>query len=121
MAKEKHQAKRVFVVVDEQDGEPEVKLCFLDDQQGNAKETLGTFRNITNDSDFYYVDIKNLNSTNARKKPEYCFKDADDNEIKCVRCEGTADVVLKEEVIFTRDAGRVCETYKKSLEEANER
>ena len=114
MAKEKHQAKRVFVVVDET-GETKVKLCFLDDQQGTQKETLGTFKNIADDNDFYYVVIKNLNSTNARKKPEYRFLDSDNNEVRGIRCDGTAEKVLKLDAVFTKDADEISRRYKESL------
>ena len=117
MAKEKHQGKRVYVVIDQTGKNQVVKLCFLDDQQGNAKETLGTFRNIADDDDFYYVVIKNLNSTNARKKPEYKFIDAENSVIAGIRCDGTADVVLKLEAIYTKDAEEICKNYAKQVVE----
>lgn len=117
MAKEKHQGKRVYVVIDETGGKPVVKLCSFEDQQGSSKETLGTFKNIADESDEYYVVIKNFNSTNARKKPEYRFIDAENNVIKDIRCDGTADVVLKLGAIFTKDAKSICDEYKASLAE----
>ncbi len=117
MAKEKHQGKRIFVVVEE-NNDSRVKLCFLDDQQTSGKETLGTFKNIENDSDFYYVVIKNLNSTNLRKPPEYKFLDSDNNEVKGIRCEGTADKVLKLEAIYTKDAGEISQKYRERLLES---
>lgn len=117
MAKEKHQGKRVFVVVEEKN-DSKVKLCFLDDQQGSGKETLGTFKNIADDNDFYYVVIKNLNSTNSRKPAEYRFLDTDNNEVKGIRCDGTVDRVLKLEAVYTKDAGEISQKYRERLLES---
>lgn len=121
MVKDKHQAKKVFVVVNENGNT--VKLCTLENQQkqNGGKETLGNFNDIKTDRDLCYVVVTNLGSTNARKKPEYKFVDSDGNELRGYRCDGTADVVFGQDLIYTKDAEEICKNYATKLaESANE-
>ena len=119
MIKDKHQAKKVFVVVNENGNV--VKLCTLENQQkqNGGKETLGNFNNITTDKELCYVVVTNLGSTNARKKPEYKFVDSDGNELCGFRCDGTADSVLGLDLIYTKDADKICMDYATQLAESS--
>ena len=114
MVKDKHQAKKVFVVVAAGNI---VKLCTLENQQkqNGGKETLGNFNDITADKDLCYVVVANLGSTNPRKQPEYKFVDSDGNELRGWRCDGTADVVFGLDLIYTKEANIICDGYAKKL------
>ncbi len=118
MVKDKHQAKKVFVVVNENGNT--VKLCTLENQQkqNGGKETLGNFNDITTDKELCYVVVTNLGSTNARKKPEYKFVDSDGNELCGCRCDGTADVVFGLDLIYTKEASAICNGYANKLTES---
>ena len=119
MAKDKkYQAKKVYFVIDNTGGKEEIKICSLENVQPNSKETLGEFRDITNEDDFYYVVIANFNSTNSRKKTSYTIVDADNNIVKDVRCDGVVEDLLKVDAVFVSDAGIVCEMYKQKLASA---
>ena len=116
MVKDKHQANKVFVVVNGKN----IILCTFENQQkqNGGKETLGNFNEITTSEEICYVVATNLGSTNARKKPEYKFVDSDGNELRGYRCDGTADVVLGVDVIYTKDASVVCKNYATKLAES---
>lgn len=119
MAKDKkYQAKKVYFVVDSGSGREVVKICSLENVQPNSKETLGEFRNITDENDSYYVVITNYNSTNTRKKTGYTIVDADNNIVKDVRCDGIVEDLLKIDAVFVSSADEVCEKYKQVLSSA---